>query len=286
MSSLRRYLNTVLNSSLKTTPGASLGPPSRASIANTAATEQPLPRPLFSASNIVAGYGQSRVLHGLDIDVGAGETVGLLGRNGVGRSTLLKAIMRLIPASGTVSMDGVALGKSRTHEIARAGIGYVPEDRAIFPDLTVRENLSVGLPQRSLRGRTRYPDARGASWTLEEFFELFPNLKRRANVAGGVLSGGEQQMLTICRSLMGEPRLLLVDEPTEGLSLTMVDQIAALLREVARRGVAVLLVEQKLTIALDLCDRINVMGHGRIVFDGSVEAFRNNPAVRAEWLEV
>ncbi|SOE70998.1 amino acid/amide ABC transporter ATP-binding protein 2, HAAT family [Burkholderia sp. D7] len=239
--------------------------------------------PLFEIRDIVAGYGQGRVLHGVNLEVGAGETVGLLGRNGTGRSTLLKAIMRLIPGSGSVTMDGVELGGARPHEVSRAGIGYVPEDRAIFPDLTVRENLAVGRASRRIAAnRSRLQ----ANWTEEEFFEFFPNLKRRANVAGGVLSGGEQQMLTICRTLIGQPRLILVDEPTEGLSLAMVDQIAILLKEVARRGIAVLLVEQKLTIALELCDRVNVMGHGRIVFDDTVEAFRTNPAVRAEWLEV
>jgi len=247
-------------------------------VANSANTT-----PLFSASDIVAGYGQSRVLHGATIHVSRGETVGLLGRNGVGRSTLLKAIMKLLPASGAIEMDGAPLGEAKTHDMSRAGIGYVPEDRAIFPDLTVRENLSVGLPQR---GRAGSAARERATWTEEEFFAMFPNLKRRADVAGGVLSGGEQQMLTICRTLMMQPRLILVDEPTEGLSLSMVDQVAQLLREVARRGVAVLLVEQKLTIALGLCDRINVMGHGRIVFDGSVDEFENNPSVRAEWLEV
>jgi branched-chain amino acid transport system ATP-binding protein len=239
--------------------------------------------PIFSATDIVAGYGQSRVLHGASVHVHAGETLGLLGRNGVGRSTLLKAIMKLLPSSGTLLMDGKLLDTAKTHEMSQAGIGYVPENRAIFPDLTVRENLSVGLPQRSRGHRV----ASGhAPWTEEEFLERFPNLKRRINVAGGVLSGGEQQMLTICRALMAQPRLLLVDEPTEGLSLSMVEQVAQLLKEVARRGVAVLLVEQKLTIALDLCDRINVMGHGRIVFDGRVSEFNSSPNVRAEWLEV
>jgi branched-chain amino acid transport system ATP-binding protein len=240
--------------------------------------------PLFCASGIVAGYGQSTVLQGATLRVDAGETVGLLGRNGSGRSTFLKAVMKLLPSKGAIQMNGRALDAAKTHEVSRAGIGYVPEDRAIFPDLTVRENLSVGLPQRARMKAS--PVSRSSWWTEDEFFELFPNLKRRANVAGGALSGGEQQMLTICRALMAQPELLLVDEPTEGLSLSMVDQVAQLLKEVARRGVAVLLVEQKLTIALGLCDRINVMGHGRIVFDGTVRAFEDNPAVRAEWLEV
>ena len=240
--------------------------------------------PFFSASGIVAGYGQSQVLRGTSLHIEAGETVGLLGRNGSGRSTFLKAVMKLLPSSGTISLNGTALERAKTHEISRAGIGYVPEARAIFPDLTVRENLSVGLPQGSRAGRSR--PSRANSWTEDEFFDMFPNLKRRANVAGGALSGGEQQMLTICRALMGQPALLLVDEPTEGLSLSMVDQVAELLKEVAKRGVAVLLVEQKLTIALGLCDRINVMGHGQIVFDGTVDEFAASPDVRAEWLEV
>jgi branched-chain amino acid transport system ATP-binding protein len=239
--------------------------------------------PLFSATGIVAGYGQSQVLQGTNLRVDAGETVGLLGRNGSGRSTFLKAVMKLLPSRGAISLNRVPLDRAKTHEISRAGIAYVPEDRAIFPDLSVRENLAVGVPQAR---RMNPLGARSTPWTEDEFLELFPNLKRRANVAGGALSGGEQQMLTICRALMGQPALLLVDEPTEGLSLSMVDQVAALLKEVARRGVAVLLVEQKLTIALELCDRINVMGHGRIVFDGTAGEFHENPEVRAEWLEV
>jgi branched-chain amino acid transport system ATP-binding protein len=247
-------------------------------------TARPTPgSPLFEARDIVAGYGDGRVLHGATLRVGEGETVALLGRNGSGRSTLLKTIMRLITGTGSITMDGVALTRAKPHEVARAGIGYVPESRAIFPDLTVRENLAVGLPQRDRASR---PRTCGPRWTEQEFFDLFPNLKRRANVAGGVLSGGEQQMLTICRALMGEPRLLLIDEPTEGLSLAMIEQVAALIREAARRGVAIVLVEQKLTIALDLCQRVNVMGHGQIVFDGSVSAFRGDPAIRNEWLEV
>lgn len=238
---------------------------------------------LFSAHGIVAGYGRSRVLHGVDLAVRAGETVGLLGRNGAGRSTLLKAIMRLVPGQGRIRMRGVELGAARTHEVARSGVGYVPEDRGVFTDLSVRENLAVGLP---VRGGQADASARGPRWSEAEFFEMFPNLQRRANVAAGLLSGGEQQMLTICRTLMGSPSLMLVDEPTEGLSLSMVQQVAQLLSEAARRGVAILLVEQKLTIALDLCDRIAVMGHGRIVFDASVDEFKASPAVRTEWLEV
>ncbi|MDB6000006.1 MAG: transporter ATP-binding protein [Rhizobacter sp.] len=235
---------------------------------------------LFKVADLHAGYGRSKVLHGIALSVGSGETVGLLGRNGAGRSTFLKAVMRLIDARGEVQMRGIELGRSRTHEVTRAGIGYVPEDKGIFPDLTVRENLSVGTPAK------RSAKPQGPAWSEDEFFEMFPNLKNRAGVAAGLLSGGEQQMLTICRTLMGSPSLLLIDEPTEGLSLSMVQQVAQLLSMAASRGVAILLVEQKLTIALELCQRVAVMGRGRIVFDGSVQAFRDTPSVREEWLEV
>jgi branched-chain amino acid transport system ATP-binding protein len=238
-------------------------------------------QPLLQVSGVVAGYGRGRVLHGVDLDIAPGETVGLLGRNGSGRSTLLKAIMRLVRGEGHIVMDGREIGHAMTHEVSRSGIGYVPEDRGIFADLTVRENLSVGIPPHARTDATC-----GPAWSEEEFFEMFPNLKRRANVAGGSLSGGEQQMLAICRALVGRPRLILVDEPTEGLSLAMVRQIAELLAAAARRGIAILLVEQKLTIALDLCDRVAVMGHGRVVFDGTLSAFHAHPTIRSDWLEV
>jgi branched-chain amino acid transport system ATP-binding protein len=238
-------------------------------------------QPLLQVEDVVAGYGRGSVLHGVNLKIAPGETVGLLGRNGVGRSTLLKAVMRLIPGRGRVVMAGREIGAAMTHEVSRAGVGYIPEDRGIFTDLTVRENLSVGIPTRARDEATLGPE-----WSEAQFFEMFPNLKRRANVAGGSLSGGEQQMLSMCRTLMGRPRLILVDEPTEGLSLAMVRQIAELLATAARRGIAILLVEQKLTIALDLCDRVAVMGHGQIVFDSSLQAFNEHPTVRAEWLEV
>ena len=238
-------------------------------------------KPLLQVTGIVAGYGRSRVLHGIDLGLAAGETVGLLGRNGAGRSTLLKAIMRLVRGTGSVAMDGREIGAAMTHQVSRAGVGYVPEDRGVFTDLTVRENLAVGLPPTARDEATK-----GPAWSEDEFFEMVPNLKRRADVASGSLSGGEQQMLSICRALMGRPRVLLVDEPTEGLSLAMVEQIAQLLATAAKRGIATLLVEQKLTIALDLCDRVAVMGHGRIVFDDDVQAFHRHPSIRADWLEV
>ena len=231
---------------------------------------------MLEVHDLHAFYGKSHILQGVDLMVGEGEIVSLLGRNGVGRTTTCKAIMGLVDPIGTVRYRGRNIAGLSANLVARVGIGYVPEDRQIFPALMVRQNLTLGLKRAGRFGR----------WNFDDVFRLFPNLGERQNTQAGVLSGGEQQMLTICRTLMMQPRLILVDEPTEGLSLSMVDQVAQLLREVARRGVAVLLVEQKLTIALGLCDRINVMGHGRIVFDGSVDEFENNPSVRAEWLEV
>src|SRR5258705_7299399 len=178
-------------------------------------------KPLLQVTGIVAGYGRSRVLHGIDLSLAAGETVGLLGRNGAGRSTLLKAIMRLVRGTGSVTMAGGEIGAAMTHQVSRAGVGYVPEDRGVFADLTVRENLAVGLPTTARDEATQ-----GPALSEDEFFEMFPNLKRRADVASGSLSGGEQQMLSICRSLIGRPRVLLLDEPTEGLSPSMGQQIA------------------------------------------------------------
>ena len=162
------------------------------------------------------------------------------------------------------------------HLIARKGLGYVPENRDIFPGLTVRENLLLGKKSTRQTGR----------WSYDDVFELFPLLRERADVQGGVLSGGEQQMLTICRTLMGDPELIMIDEPTEGLAPELVELVGDLLERIAARGVSILLVEQKLTIALRISRRLYVMGHGRIVFEGTPEDLRANAAVRKEWLEV
>ena len=218
----------------------------------------------------------SHVLQGVDLDVGAGEIVALLGRNGVGRSTTCKAIMGLVRAEGSMNYRGREIVGLRTDEIAHLGLGYVPEDRQIFPTLTVRQNLELGLKRKGQFGR----------WTYEDMFERFPNLRERQHNEAGVLSGGEQQMLTICRTLMGDPDLIIVDEPTEGLAPRLVEEVASLLVEVARRGIAILLVEQKLTIALDLSRSIYVMGHGRIVFEGTPADFLAAPSVQQQWLEV
>jgi branched-chain amino acid transport system ATP-binding protein len=223
-----------------------------------------------------AYYGKSHILQGVSLKVGAGEIVSLLGRNGAGRSTTIKTIMGEVRAAGSIRFKGERIDGSKPHEIARLGLGYVPEDRAIFPALTVRENLLLGMKSTRQSGR----------WSQEDMFALFPILRERADAPGGVLSGGEQQMLTICRTLMGDPDLIMVDEPTEGLAPKMVDLVRELLENVSRRGIAILLTEQKLTIALAISHRLYVMGHGHIVFEGTPQDLRANEAVRKEWLEV
>ena len=231
---------------------------------------------MLDVADVHAYYGKSHVLQGVTFHVDAGEIVSLLGRNGAGRSTAVKTIMGLVPPVGRISFRGTRIDGLAPHAIARAGLGYVPEDREIFPGLTVRENLLLGM--KSAHGSTR--------WTLDDAFALFPALRERIDAPGGVLSGGEQQMLTICRTLMGDPALIMIDEPTEGLAPRVVAQVRDLLQAIAARGVSILLIEQKLTIALAISRRLYVMGHGRIVFEGSPDDLRDNDAVRREWLEV
>jgi branched-chain amino acid transport system ATP-binding protein len=231
---------------------------------------------LMRVRGLHAFYGKSHIIQGVDLDVGAGEIISVLGRNGVGRSTMLKAIMGDVDARGSVTLDGREMVGLQPYEIARRGLGYVPENREVFAALTVRENLVMG----ERRGHA------AAGWTIEQMFELFPKLAERAEAPAGVLSGGEQQMLTICRTLMGNPSLIMIDEPTEGLAPMMVELVGKLIRSIAERGTAVLLVEQKLTIALRVSRRLYVMGHGRIVFEGSPQQLEANRAVRQEWLEV
>ena len=231
---------------------------------------------MLEVRDLHAYYGQSHILHGVAMDVNDGEIVSLLGRNGVGRSTACKSIMGLVAAQGTVKFKGRDIAGLRPDQVAHCGIGYVPEDRQIFPTLTVRQNLELGLKRSGKFGR----------WNFDDVFNMFSNLKARQNTAAGVLSGGEQQMLTMCRTLMGDPDLMLIDEPTEGLAPKLVEQVGELLAEIARRGVSVLLVEQKLAIALKISARLYVMGHGRIVFEGTPGDLGANSAVRKEWLEV
>jgi branched-chain amino acid transport system ATP-binding protein len=231
---------------------------------------------MLTVRDLHAFYGKSHILHGVNLDVGEGEIVSLLGRNGVGRSTTIKAIMGDVEARGSVRFRDEELCGLPPYVIARRGLGYVPENRDIFPTLTVRQNLLLGQKNPKKPGR----------WSMEDMFELFPPLRERADAMGGVLSGGEQQMLTMCRTLMGDPALMMVDEPTEGLAPMLVQHVAKLLTEIAQRGVAILLVEQKLTIALNVSRRVYVMGHGRVVFEGTPNDLRSNEAVRKEWLEV
>ena len=231
---------------------------------------------MLEVKNLNAYYGKSHILQGLNISVNEGEIVSLLGRNGVGRSTVLKSLMGMIKTDGSIIFDEKEINGKDIHEIANYGIGYVSENRDIFPDLTVRENLELG------KKKNKY----GIKWEIEELFNLFPNLKNRIDVMGGVLSGGEQQMLTICRSLMGCPKLIMIDEPTEGLSPQMVTNVENLLKNIAKKGVSILLVEQKLTIAFKLSDRLYVMGHGKIVYEGTPNEIKNNKSIVKEWLEV
>jgi branched-chain amino acid transport system ATP-binding protein len=233
---------------------------------------------LLQVAGLHAHYGKSHILQGVDFALGAGEIVSLLGRNGSGRSTTLKAMMGLVPPSaGSVRLDGRELTGRRPFGIARARLAYVPEERLVFANLTVAENLRMG-EQRGADGVK--------TWRLDEMFAWFPRLAERRNVRAGSLSGGEQQMLTICRSLLGNPKAILIDEPTEGLAPQVVEIVMHAILDIHRAGVAVLLVEQKLTIALRVASRILVMGHGRIVFEGSPADLRANDAIRRDWLEV
>jgi branched-chain amino acid transport system ATP-binding protein len=230
---------------------------------------------MLAVRNLQAYYGKSHVLHGVDLTVGRGEIVSLLGRNGVGRSTTAKAIMGMVDRSGTIEFEGVDLVPLKTHQIARRGVGYVPESRDIFGGLTVEENLILGL-----KGR------KSGRWSFDDMYALFPRLRERRTTLAGVLSGGEQQMLTLARTMMGDPQLVLIDEPTEGLAPMIVELVAQFLRALAQRDVSVLLIEQKLTIALEISQRVYVMGHGHMVFEGTPDELRRNKSIRQEWLEV
>ncbi len=233
---------------------------------------------MLTVTDLHAYYGKSHILQGVDLQIGEGEIVALLGRNGVGRSTTCKAVMGEVEPHGSVIFKGQEIAGKKAFEVANLGIGYVPENRDIFPGLTTRQNLILGLKPGQKDGTGR--------WSMQDMFEMFENLDRRADVEASVLSGGEQQMLTMCRTLMGDPDLVMIDEPTEGLSPQMVQRVAELLQEIARRGIATLLVEQKLSIALDIAHRVYVMGHGKVVFEGTPAELKAREDVRKEWLEV
>jgi branched-chain amino acid transport system ATP-binding protein len=231
---------------------------------------------MLKLDSVHAFYGKSHVLHGVHFEVRAGEIVALLGRNGSGRSTTVKTIMGLVDGAGSITWRNQPILGRKAFEIAHAGIGYVPENRDIFPRLTVQQNLVLGRKSAKPGGR----------WSFDDMYRMFPRLKERQHTEAGVLSGGEQQMLTLCRTLMGDPQLIMIDEPTEGLAPKIVELVGQTLRELKRRGISVLLVEQKLTIALEVADRCLVMGHGQIVFEGTPAELRANAAIRKEWLEV
>ena len=229
---------------------------------------------ILEVRDLHAYYGKGHILHGVDLNIGKGEIVSLLGRNGVGRSTLVKAVMGLVSATGSVRFKGEQMLGLKAFQIAHKGIAYVPENRDIFPTLTVEQNLLLG--QKKKAGR----------WSIADMYRMFPRLEERRAVAAGFLSGGEQQMLTLCRSLMGDPDLIMIDEPTEGLAPKIVAQVADYLLALKEKGISVLLVEQKLAIALDISQRVYVMGHGAIVFEGTPQTLRENATIRKEWLEV
>ena len=231
---------------------------------------------MLEVRDLHAFYGKSHILHGVHLSVGDGEIVSLLGRNGVGRSTTIKAIMGMVDCRGSVKFKGEEMVGLKAYQVAHKGLGYVPENRDIFPSLTVRQNLLLGQKGKLQSER----------WGMEDMFALVPRLKERADNEAGVLSGGEQQMLTLCRTLMGDPALVMIDEPTEGLAPKIVEQVARLFEEIRKRGVSILLVEQKLAIALDISERLYVMGHGHIVFEGKPRDVREDAAMRKEWLEV
>ena len=231
---------------------------------------------MLRIDNLHGYYGKSHVLHGVEFEVGQGEIVALLGRNGSGRSTTAKAIMGMVECTGDVTWKGQHITGRKPYEIAHLGIGYVPENRDIFPRLTVHQNLMLGEKKAGQKGR----------WSYEDMYRMFPRLKERQHTEAGVLSGGEQQMLTLCRTLIGDPDLIIIDEPTEGLAPKIVELVGEYLQKLKERGISVLLIEQKLTIAMAISDRALVMGHGSIVFQGTPDSLRGDAYTRKEWLEV
>lgn len=231
---------------------------------------------MLKIENLHAYYGKSHVLHGVSFEVQPGEIVALLGRNGSGRSTTAKAVMGLVECQGSIHWKGQQIMGKKAYEVAHLGLGYVPENRDIFPTLTVHQNLMLG----------QKGSGKGSRWSFEDMYGMFPRLRERQHTEAGVLSGGEQQMLTLCRTLMGDPDLIIIDEPTEGLAPKIVELVGQYLQTLKSRGISVLLIEQKLTIAMAISDRALVMGHGSIVFQGTPESLRADPYTRKEWLEV
>ena len=236
---------------------------------------------MLQIQNLHAFYGKSHVLHGVAFDIQPGEIVALLGRNGSGRSTTAKAIMGLVDCHGSINWKGDEIVGKEAFQVAHLGIGYVPENREIFPKLTVHQNLLLGQKGAGLRASKKK-----SRWSFDDMYGMFPRLKERQHTEAGVLSGGEQQMLTLCRTLMGDPDLIIIDEPTEGLAPKIVELVGQYLQLLKAKGLSVLLIEQKLTIAMAISDRALVMGHGSIVFQGTPDSLRADAYTRKEWLEV
>ncbi|MFZ2388843.1 MAG: ABC transporter ATP-binding protein [Polaromonas sp.] len=231
---------------------------------------------MLHLNNLHAFYGKSHVLHGVSFAVQPGQIVALLGRNGSGRSTTAKAIMGLVECQGSILWKNTEIVGKKAYQIAHLGLGYVPENRDIFPKLTVHQNLLLG----------QKGSGKGSRWSFNDMYTMFPRLRERQHTEAGVLSGGEQQMLTLCRTLMGDPDLIIIDEPTEGLAPKIVELVGQYLQTLKAKGISVLLIEQKLTIAMAISDRALVMGHGTIVFDGTPDSLRADAYTRKEWLEV
>ena len=231
---------------------------------------------MLEIKDLHAYYGKSHIIRGISFSVGEGEIISILGRNGVGRSTAIKAIMGEVEHTGSIKFKGEEISRLQSYEIARRGLGYVPENRDIFPTMTTLSNLQLGQKKKGQSGR----------WSFKDMYRMFPNLGERSHVQAGLLSGGEQQMLTICRTLMGDPDLIMIDEPTEGLAPKLVEQVAVLLKEIVSRGLSIVLIEQKLAIAMEISSRVFVMGHGKLVFEGTPDELRSNDKIRQEWLEV
>jgi len=231
--------------------------------------------PILAVADVYTFYGLSQVLFGVSLEVAAGECVCLLGRNGVGKTTTMRSIMGLTPPrEGRVVWKGHDVSGKQPYQIADLGIGFVPEDRRIFADLTVWENLDVATRRRG----------GGSAWTLERVFDLFPKLRELVDRQGGFLSGGEQQMLTIARTLMGNPELLLLDEPSEGLAPLVVDHLKEQIARLKKEGLTILLAEQNVDFCLDLADRVYVLEKGHIRYQGTAGAFREDESIRAQYL--
>ena len=233
---------------------------------------------MLDVEGLDAWYGRARILFGVSLKIGRGEVVALLGRNGAGKTTTLRALMALVPErAGRVAFEGREISRLPTHEIVRAGLGYVPEDRRVFTELTVTENLEVGR---------RPPRAGTARWTQDNLFRLFPNLAEMRERTGGRMSGGEQQMLTIARTLMGQPLLVLLDEPSEGLAPKIVEEMAHAILAMKKAGLSVLVCEQNLHFAKAISDRAYIIEGGRIRYEGTIAQLEAQPEIRDAYLAV